>query len=365
MALDILSYAMGKAAGGGSGGEADLIDATFTSNGTYSHRDHDGYDNVTVDVANSYTASDEGKVVSSGALVSQTSTNISSNGTYTTTTNNEVVVDVPNSYAAGDEGKVVSNGSLVSQSSTTKTANGTYDTTLNNEVVINVPTGITPTGTISITSNGTTDVTNYASASVNVPTNTPDNYYETVYDNNNKITAVNIYTNKSYIPFRLQGMSPVHTNGADVNIYSSSLTELPDQFAYGLGNYLKSLNYSNWNNITNLGSEPFYNCYNFRLPNDSLPSSLNSNITSNSFYACSSLIITEIPAGVTGLYSRCFMGCSGITQLTFKGTPSIINSTSFSNCTNLTDIYVPWAENAIAGAPWGASNATVHYNSVV
>lgn len=36
-----------------------------------------------------------------------------------------------------------------------------------------IPTGgITPTGTISITQNGTVDVTQYASASVNVPSQT-------------------------------------------------------------------------------------------------------------------------------------------------------------------------------------------------
>ena len=47
-------------------------------------------------------------------------------------------VNVPNSYTSSDEGKVVSNGALASQTSVTKTANGTYDTTLNNEVVVDV-----------------------------------------------------------------------------------------------------------------------------------------------------------------------------------------------------------------------------------
>ena len=71
--------------------------------------------------------------------------NISSNGTYNASTDNadgykKVVVSVPNSYVAGDEGKVVSNGALVSQSSATYDQNGTYDTTLKNSVTVNVPT---------------------------------------------------------------------------------------------------------------------------------------------------------------------------------------------------------------------------------
>ena len=53
----------------------------------------------------------------------------------------EADVAVPNSYAAGDEGKVVSNGALVAQSSLTVTENDTYDTTLKNEVVVNVSGG--------------------------------------------------------------------------------------------------------------------------------------------------------------------------------------------------------------------------------
>lgn len=90
-------------------------------------------------IENSYSLSDEGKVVSNGELVSQTSTNITTNGTYNTTLNNSVIIDVPNTYQNEDEGKVVSNGSLISQTSTTVTDNGTIDTTANNEVVVNVP----------------------------------------------------------------------------------------------------------------------------------------------------------------------------------------------------------------------------------
>jgi hypothetical protein len=73
-------------------------------------------------------------------LVAQTSKNINANGTHDTTANNSVVVDVPNSYSAADEGKVVSGGSLVGQTSRNISENGTYDTTLNSEVIVNAHT---------------------------------------------------------------------------------------------------------------------------------------------------------------------------------------------------------------------------------
>lgn len=47
-------------------------------------------------------------------------------------------VAVPNSYTSSDEGKVVSNGALVAQTSQTITENGTYDTTLINSVTVNI-----------------------------------------------------------------------------------------------------------------------------------------------------------------------------------------------------------------------------------
>lgn len=70
--------------------------------------------------------------------------NVSSNNTYTAPSGkaySPVVVDVPNTYAVGDEGKVVSNGALVSQTSDTATQNGTVDTTLINSLTVNVSGG--------------------------------------------------------------------------------------------------------------------------------------------------------------------------------------------------------------------------------
>ena len=50
-------------------------------------------------------------------------------------------VSVPNTYTASDEGKVVSSGTLVSQTSDTCTSNGVVDTTLINSLTVNVSGG--------------------------------------------------------------------------------------------------------------------------------------------------------------------------------------------------------------------------------
>lgn len=96
------------------------------------------YAEADVDVPNSYSALDEGKVVQNGELIGQTSRRIDSNGSYDTTVNNGVVIDVPNSYNASDEGKVVNNGELVPQTARTIVDNGTYDTTVNNNIIVNI-----------------------------------------------------------------------------------------------------------------------------------------------------------------------------------------------------------------------------------
>ena len=65
---------------------------------------------------------------------------IEQNGIYDVTDYAQATVQVPNTYAAGDEGKVVSNGALVSQTAhadvTPTTADQTIDTTLNNSIKV-------------------------------------------------------------------------------------------------------------------------------------------------------------------------------------------------------------------------------------
>ena len=80
------------------------------------------------------------------------------------------------------------------------------------------------------------------------------------------------------------------------------------------------------------------------------------------FDLCRGNTFTVIPKGVITIGARAFKENTGLTTLTFEGKPQYgISATAFVDCSNLTDIYVPWGEGEVANAPWG-SNATIHYN---
>ena len=57
-------------------------------------------------------------------------------------------------------------------------------------------------------------------------------------------------------------------------------------------------------------------------------------------------------------------GCITAIKVIINSTPTKIYSNAFRNAKNLADIYVPWSEGEVANAPWGATNATIHYNTV-
>ena len=118
--------------------------------------------------------------------------------------------------------------------------------------------------------------------------------------------------------------------------------------------------------VKHIGGNAFYRVSGMNLKK--LPQSLTT-IVDYAFYntGYANVSFSEIPASVQTIGTQAFRGaCLGIVgSLTFKGTPTSIAASAFEMGTNVTDVYVPWAEGAVAGAPWGMTNATIHYESEV
>lgn len=71
----------------------------------------------------------------------------------------------------------------------------------------------------------------------------------------------------------------------------------------------------------------------------------------------------EIPQDVMELGWCAFSGNISATIVRFLGQPSLIDAQALNGMRRLEHIYVPWAEGAVANAPWGAPDATIHYNT--
>ena len=145
---------------------------------------------------------------------------------------------------------------------------------------------------------------------------------------------------------------------------SLALTSLPDgitNIGQGAFNGCTSLALTSLpDGITNIGQGAFNGCTSLALT--SLPSGLTS-ILNNAFMYCDGLVSMSIHSGINTINSAAFGKCGGLTSVTFEGKPSgSMAKNIFQGCINLTEIKVPWAEGAVANAPWGATNATITYN---
>jgi hypothetical protein len=91
-------------------------------------------------------------------------------------------------------------------------------------------------------------------------------------------------------------------------------------------------------------------------------------VGNGAFYACRSIEQITLPA-VTNLTGEPFSDCTSLISISLPAFTNYqktgIYDTLFRNCTALTDIYVSFSETheLAASAPWGAVNATVHYNT--
>ncbi len=113
------------------------------------------------------------------------------------------------------------------------------------------------------------------------------------------------------------------------------------------------------NGLTSLGDGAFNYCG--RLALTGLPSGVTT-IGNYLFRGCYRLALTELPAEITNIGSFAFYNCTSLTEMTFRGTPQRMEANCFSKCESLLTIRVPWSEGEVAGAPWGATNATIIYN---
>lgn len=99
-------------------------------------------------------------------------------------------------------------------------------------------------------------------------------------------------------------------------------------------------------------------------------------VEANAFYNVQSLKTLKFvhPGNRYALLSRAFGNCSNLSRVDIcsermdedvGGSYSsyTLPSNLFVDCSNLTDIYVCWSEGKVKNAPWGATNATIHYDT--
>ena len=89
-----------------------------------------------------------------------------------------------------------------------------------------------------------------------------------------------------------------------------------------------------------------------------LPAGLTS-LGNYAFAHCANLALTALPEDVTNIENYAFFNCTNLKSLSIGKNIQTIGSGVFNNCSNLTSITINRVKDAVTGAPWGATNATV------
>ena len=230
--------------------------------------------------------------------------------------------------------------------------------------------GVQPTGTKSITANGVYDVTNYATADVQVPTTAPAHYIEKTVDANGKLlNSANI--------INLNGVTDIGDyvfNGqyyhapfpANTSVDLSGLTTISGNTACGsmfnLCNGITSVDLSSLTTISGLSGcgSMFSSCLNLTsidLP--SLTTMSGGNALSNMFQGCTGLTTVKLNALNTitvfaPSYGPVFSGCTHLESVTLGG----LTASTFASAVN----QIQYLFNNTTGnaAPNGC---TVHFPS--
>lgn len=292
-------------------------------------------------------------------------------------------------------------------------------TSLYGEKIKEIDRGITPVGTTHIDQNGTHDVTNYASAAVNVPQGIfPEGTLE-ITENGEDIN-VSQYEYVDVHTFQPSGNIIIQKDGEyDVHDYDTANIETWNENYVINGNSLQSItmqpqsvveihipegvtriestampgnswvqkivipdsvvdidgydppawsgpfqNCSNLqtvefgNNVKTIGSLAFSNCS--KLEFAELSPTVQT-IGWEAFQNCTSLTSLIIPNSVTNIGSYAFSGCTGFTSIMIPDNVMNIGDYAFSDCTNLANITISNDSNITIGNR--AFSNTAWYNS--
>ena len=209
-----------------------------------------------------------------------------------------------------------------------------------------------PSGSTTITQNGTYNVEQYASAVVDVPQRiTPDNIANATISGAITLTATTITRAYSFA-----GM-PITFIDAP-NLVSIQALGTVGGARGGLFLGCSQLTRVNAPNLKDVPLETFMNC---SLLTDISFANIET-LGNNAFNGCASLSGELLLPKIKTVGNSVFRGAKF--AVAKFGTKPTMGTNVFQNCTLLTDIYVPWSQGEVANAPWGATSATIHYNTV-
>ena len=195
--------------------------------------------------------------------------------------------------------------------------------------------GTMPTGTITITNNGITDVTNYASADVQVPTTAPALYREFELDANGKLVAntttthIMDFTGVKIISYSYM-FGSMYENNTNISgaVNMSDLTTISGQYAC---------------------ASMFLNCAGITSANLSALTTLSGQYACNNMFAgCTGLTSGNLSSLTTlsgnNVCFSMFSGCRGLTSIDMSALTTITGSNAcysmFSSCTSLATVYI-------------------------
>ena len=342
--------------------------ASFTYN---KKNEYIGYNEINVNVPNTYTAEDEGKVVNNATLVAQTAmpTEITANDTYDTTLYNSITVNIPLSIEPKDvtfydyDGSVVytytkdeflaltelprnpSHTGLTSQGwnwslADAKTYVNKYDKLDigqmyvtddgKTRIYITLTEGRTsPILQLYLNANSELDIDWGDGEAHSTFTSTSADYvserhnYSTPGD---YVIAITVTTGS----FTLQSSS---TNVSSILWNGNNSTDSPDR-AYNSA--IKKIEIGT--GVTSIGSNAFWYCYS--LTSITIPDSVTS-ISDSAFYGCYSLSSITIPNSVTSIGQNTFNACYALSSITIPDSVTSIGNYAFSNCSSLSSITIP------------------------